>query len=248
MFAELAIALERTERDVLGPISAALCMTSYRRGQFWTPWEVSLMMAKITLHDSDALLRQNGFPTVSEPACGPGGMAPAFAQAMREAGHNPQRRLHVTAIDIAPWCVHMCFTQLALMHIPAVVVVGDAVRGTSNEQWFTPAHILGGFSRRLRERETAAGRVREPPGLTEPAAAARDLLDQVIQPVVPAAPEAPEPAPAPSLEVAEPPPVLGTIQLKRFPRRPYDTILQSPPYPYAGRLPRDPRGAESRLY
>jgi len=159
MFAELVIALERTEQDVLGPISASLGMTNYRKGQFWTPHEVSLMMAKMVLCGGPGAnntiaetVREHGFITACEPCCGPGGMVLAFAQAFKEELYNPQTQLHFVAVDTSAWCCHMAYCQIALMGVPAMIAVGNSLRVEFTEYWYTPAHILGGFSRRLRKR------------------------------------------------------------------------------------------------
>jgi hypothetical protein len=160
MLGELVIALEKTDEDVLGPISASLGMCSYRKGQFWTPWTVSYMMAKIAVCGGpdegplgkEELQSEGGFVTMADPCCGPGGMPMAFARAFKEEGHNPQQQLHITAVDISPYSVHMTYCQLALMGLPAIVYLGDSLRNEFTEEWFTPIHILGGFSRRLRQR------------------------------------------------------------------------------------------------
>jgi hypothetical protein len=160
MLAELINALERTEQDVLGPISACLGMANFRNGQFWTPWEVSLLMARLTLaappggNDGPIAetIAEHGFMTASEPCCGPGGMVLAFGRAFKEAGYNPQTQLHFVAVDTSPWCCHMTYVQISLMGIPAMIAVGDALRMQFSEYWYTPAHILGGFSRRLHQR------------------------------------------------------------------------------------------------
>jgi hypothetical protein len=152
--AELTIALEKTEQDVLGPISAAFGLCNDRRGQIWTPWNVSYMMAKMVLAGDGVAeaLGEHGFLTAAEPACGPGGMVLAFARAFKEDGYNPQTQLHVMAVDTSPWCCHMAYVQIALMGIPAMIAVGDSLRMQFTSYWYTPAHILGGFSRRLRKR------------------------------------------------------------------------------------------------
>jgi hypothetical protein len=159
MLAELTIALEKTEQDVLGPISAAFGLCNDRRGQIWTPWHLSMLMAKLVLAgapgEDDTIaetIRDHGFMTACEPACGPGGMVLAFAQAFEEAGHDPKTQLHVTAVDTSPWCCHMAYVQIALMGIPAMIAIGDSLRMEFSSYWYTPAHILGGFSRRLRKR------------------------------------------------------------------------------------------------
>jgi hypothetical protein len=160
MLAELKIALVKTEQDVLGPISAAFGLCNDRTGQIWTPWEVSLMMAKMLLAgngggdngDIAATIAEHGFMTGCEPACGPGGMALAFARAFEEEGYDPHTQLHFMAVDIAPWCCHMAYVQIALTGIPAMIAVGCSLRMEFTGYWYTPAHILGGFSRRLRKR------------------------------------------------------------------------------------------------
>jgi hypothetical protein len=159
MLAELTIALAKTEQDVLGPLSAAFGLCNDRGGQIWTPWTVSLMMAKLVLaggpggDDSIAeTIRDHGFMTALEPACGPGGMVLAFAQAFEEAGHDPKTQLHFTVVDTSPWCCHMAYVQIALMGIPAMIAIGDSLRMEFTSYWYTPTHILGGFSRRLRQR------------------------------------------------------------------------------------------------
>lgn len=53
----------------------------------------------------------------------------------------------MTAIDIDPRAVHMAYAQLSLLHVPARLIVGNALSGEIREQWFTPAHILGGWAR-----------------------------------------------------------------------------------------------------
>lgn len=84
-------------------------------------------------------------------------MVIALAQTMRDNGHNYQRHLHVTAIDIDPRAIHMAYIQLSLLHIPAQLMVGNSLSGEIQDHWFTPAHILGGWTARL-----ALRRHREP--------------------------------------------------------------------------------------
>jgi hypothetical protein len=157
MLAELVMALERTGEDVLGPVSAAIGMCDYRSGAFWTPWNVSYMMAKILVHDigkthEPDLSEPRGFITAAEPACGPGGMILAFAKAFQEELFNPQQQLHFTAVDVSRNCVHMTYVQTALSGIPATVILGNSLSQQFSEFWYTPAHIMGNFSYRLRRK------------------------------------------------------------------------------------------------
>lgn len=146
--------------DVLGSTFMMLDMGNAGAGQFFTPYEVSRLMGNMMMGDGQALVdktNEQGFLRVLEPACGAGGMLIAAAHAMHEAGLNHQQYMHATAIDIDQRCVHMTFIQLALLHVPAVVIHGNGLTGECRGQWFTPAHILGGWSARLRRREAEEG-------------------------------------------------------------------------------------------
>ncbi|MFY2006984.1 N-6 DNA methylase [Achromobacter xylosoxidans] len=146
--------------DVLGSTFMMLDMGNAGAGQFFTPYEVSRLMGGMMMGDGQALgdkADAHGFIRVLEPACGAGGMLIAAAHALHDAGLNYQLCMHATAIDIDQRCVHMTFIQLALLHVPALVIHGNGLTGECREQWFTPAHILGGWNARLRRREAEEG-------------------------------------------------------------------------------------------
>lgn len=156
---EITMALEAGPGDVLGSIFTALDIHNKNRGQFFTPYPVCQMMAQATLGDAKgarALMETKGFISAMEPACGAGAMVIALAEAMLAADINYQRRLHVTAVDIDSRAVHMAYIQFALLHIPAHVIVGDSLRQETREHWFTPAHILGGWSAKLASQHQAS--------------------------------------------------------------------------------------------
>ena len=153
MLACVTEALEARMHDCLGQLFMSLEMGNHWKGQFFTPYELAGLMARVTLHDAKEQSQQRGHITVMEPAAGAGAMVIAIADAMREQGLNYQQCLHVTAIDVDPTAAHMCYVQLALLHVPAVVVVGNSLSLEERGHWFTPAHVLGGWGQRLRERQ-----------------------------------------------------------------------------------------------
>lgn len=142
--------------DVLGEIFMALELGNDRAGQFFTPYSVSLLMAMMTVGDG-ASIRERGFVTLQEPACGSAGMVVATAQAMHQAGLNYPEALHATCVDIDQRCVHMAYVQLSLLGIPAVVVHGNALSLEVWGVWYTPAHVMVGWGRKLRRRREAEG-------------------------------------------------------------------------------------------
>ncbi|CAG9186051.1 hypothetical protein [Cupriavidus pampae] len=49
----------------------------------------------------------------------------------------------------------MTYVQLALLHIPAIVIHGNALSVETWSTWFTPAHVVGGWGEKLRFRRLA---------------------------------------------------------------------------------------------
>ena len=68
---------------------------------------------------------------------------------MRDEGINYQHCLHVTAIDLDSVAVHMAYVQCTLLHIPALILHGDTLRGDVYSQWRTFAHVMGFWDARL---------------------------------------------------------------------------------------------------
>lgn len=152
MLGELVDALEAEPHDALGMVFGELELGNAARGQFFTPFAVCRLMADLTIGDGDAMREQierQGFVSVTEPAVGAGAMIVALAMAMQAAGFNYQQQLHVTAIDVDARAAHMAYLQFSLLHIPAVVIVGNALSREQREVFYTPAHILGAWPFRL---------------------------------------------------------------------------------------------------
>ncbi|WP_367305373.1 N-6 DNA methylase [Burkholderia multivorans] len=138
--------------DVLGETYMTMGIGNDGAGQFFTPYSVSRLMAGIAIGDRSEAVERDGFMRMQEPACGAGGMVIATADALLSIGQNYQQTLHATCIDIDARCVHMTYLQLSMMHIPAIVVHGNALTMEVWGMWYTPAHILGGWRSKLRQR------------------------------------------------------------------------------------------------
>jgi hypothetical protein len=159
MFAELVSALEVGFDDVLGRLFHDLELHNKWTGQFFSPYALAQMLARVTLgqrEEIDAALATKGFITALEPASGGGAMMIALAEVLKGEGINYQRALHVTAVDVDLKCVHMTYLQLALLGIPAVVVHGNSLTLEEHGRWYTPMHVIGGWTYRLRRDGTAS--------------------------------------------------------------------------------------------
>jgi hypothetical protein len=152
MLAALVESLEEEMGDVLGRAYHELELHNKWAGQYFTPYPLCQMMAKMLLGDEAevrARIAARGFVTVHEPAAGSGAMVIAIADALRSMGVNYQQHLHVTAVDVDAKCVHMAYAQFTLLHIPATVVHGNSLSLEEYGHWYTPAHILGRWRRKL---------------------------------------------------------------------------------------------------
>ena len=110
--------LEPKPTDILGQLYMSLDLGNTNVGQFFTPASVSEMMAQV-MHSEIISNLDKSFITLSEPACGAGGMVLAFAKVMLDNGYNPADKLWVQCIDLDRTAAMMCYTQLALWNIPS---------------------------------------------------------------------------------------------------------------------------------
>lgn len=157
---EVVMALEDQPQDILGATFHALELHNKAKGQFFTPYPICQLMARIiagSAEDMQQAVAKRGFMLAQEPAVGSGAMIVALAEAILDAGFNYQQLLHVTAVDIDPRAVHMAYIQFSLLHIPATVIVGDSLAMRFREEWHTMAHVMGGWSAKLRHAREDAG-------------------------------------------------------------------------------------------
>lgn len=143
--------LEGGMDDFLGSLFMMLELGDAWRGQFFTPYEVSKLMATLTIGDAThEAIKQQGFFTLNDPCVGGGAFIIASAEVALDQKINYQQRMHVIAQDIDITAVHMAYIQFSLLHIPAVVYHGNSLTMNMTSAWRTPAHVLGRWDARLR--------------------------------------------------------------------------------------------------
>lgn len=147
----LVLGLSVTPGDFLGRVFMTLELGESRRGQFFTPYDVSRMMAKMTLTGIDKVMAGKPFITVSEPTCGAGGMVIALAEEFVAAGYHLQRQFFVACVDVDPVAAAMCFIQLTLLGIPAEVITGNSLTLQHTRALRTAAYWLNGWQNRLQD-------------------------------------------------------------------------------------------------
>ena len=143
LFAETWSILTSMTEDGFGDYLGELYMQSGTKselaGQFFTPYHIAQFMAEIAFSGDDPKLKD--IVTLNEPACGSGVMVLATADALWNTHHvNYARHLFVVATDIDPRCVHMCYIQLSLAGIPAIIEQRNALtQQLIGKTWKTPA-------------------------------------------------------------------------------------------------------------
>lgn len=136
-----ALAVQEGGCDFLGQVAGDLELINGHMGQFFTPYDVSRMIAEMTLQDAGELVREKGFITVAEPACGAGGMIIAAADVIEKQGFDIGRQLYVDATDISPMCFRMTYLQASLRGIPATIRRGNTLSLETFDQAHTPAFL-----------------------------------------------------------------------------------------------------------
>ncbi len=139
----VVMALSDRKGDFLGECFAALDLSSKYKGQFFTPYHISKCMASILGENSKE------HESLSEPACGAGGMIIARADVLTGLGVNYQQVMEVQAVDIDSLCVNMCYIQLTLLHISAEVIHGNSLTLEVFKRWYTPAYIMNATKRQV---------------------------------------------------------------------------------------------------
>lgn len=144
--------------DFLGECYMGLSMGNKHAGQFFTPYHVSQVCAKITIGDEKGakkVIEEEGFFTICEPACGSGGMIVAAVEDLKDKGINFQQDVLVYASDIDHRCAHMCYITLSLLGVPAIVQVANALTLETYDTFYTPFYVMNYWKfRRKPEKRT----------------------------------------------------------------------------------------------
>lgn len=146
LYANIMDALnENPGQDFLGEMYHRLDLQKKEKGQFFTPYDVCKLMTLLNLSTENLAseISQKGYVTVSDPACGSGALLLSFYETVREMGITDYRVLAV-AQDIDRSAALMCYLQLSVLFIPAIVIVGNSITNPGinpkNEVWYTPAY------------------------------------------------------------------------------------------------------------
>lgn len=114
--------------DVLGEIYMSKNSGNSKLGQFFTPFHLSELCARMTIEEQIQQYKENGMIEINEPSTGGGGMMIAAIKLLKERGIDYQRKVHIVAQDLDWNGVYMTYVQLSLLGANATVVQGDTLR------------------------------------------------------------------------------------------------------------------------
>lgn len=148
----LAVTVEALERnpdqDFLGALFQLLDLGNHWKGQFFTPFSVCRMMAKISLGDAKEQVEEKGYISVNDPACGAGALLIAAATEFKEMGVDYQQHVEFIGQDIDFTAAMMAYLQISLTGCPGYIIVGDTLAHPPTvplpegyQVWYTPMYF-----------------------------------------------------------------------------------------------------------
>lgn len=109
-------------RDILGSLFMRLDVKSVHNGQYFSPWPVAELMARMQFDRQyfERIVAEKGFVSVCDPAVGSGVMLLAYAKVVDdELGRSGVSKLRLYGSDIDHRCVWMCRIQLRINGLDA---------------------------------------------------------------------------------------------------------------------------------
>ncbi len=144
-------------QDFLGSLYMGLDFGNGWKGQFFTPWHVAEMMARLNISDdTGSELAEKGYVSVCDPTCGSGVMLLAFANAFKTVTREDYTdKVLFVGQDLDPVVAKMCYIQLSLIGAAGYVKIGNSLTDpitncdVGENIWFTPKYFTSSWLDKL---------------------------------------------------------------------------------------------------
>lgn len=137
----MVLALEEKLHDFLGPIFMET-VSDPAKGQFFTPDELTRLMAEITLGDLIEKFDTEDYVTAQEPAGGTGGAVIAACNMLKERGIDFSRRMVWQVIELDRNAYMGCYVQLSMAGVNAEIINGNTLTLQTFDGAITPVRLL----------------------------------------------------------------------------------------------------------
>lgn len=141
-------------QDFLGDLFMKLELNNHWKGQYFTPYSLCEAMAAINLFDSIDKIREKGWISIYDPACGAGSTLIAAANYFTKKGIIYETAAFFVGQDIDRLVAMMCYIQLACLNCAGYIVVSDTISSPivgntvlepniqeDQEYWFLPGYF-----------------------------------------------------------------------------------------------------------
>jgi len=162
LVAETVVALEiNPKQDFLGRMFMFLNIGNRNKGQFFTPYHICELMARIAINVDEIkkTIKKQGYFSLCDPTCGAGATLIAGIHMVNEVlectEYNAQNCLIVVGQDIDYTVAMMCYIQLSLLGVQGYVKVGDTFsepiieNDSLDNYWFTPIYCLENMKNKI---------------------------------------------------------------------------------------------------
>lgn len=118
---------EDPRQDFLGTIWMESGFGDSKKGQYFTPYEIAEMSARMTLYSAKEQIREQNWLSVSDSACGSGIMLIAAANYLKGVGINYQRDVLFVGQELDPLIAYMGYIQMTLLGLPGYIKIGNSL-------------------------------------------------------------------------------------------------------------------------
>lgn len=123
-----AMAMQYTGHDFLGEVASEMELLNKGTGQFFTPYNVAKLMAKMTFHGYENFIAEQGYFTALDPAVGGGVTLLTLADEIVEVhGYDLPTTLLAEGWDVSHTAYYMSYIQFTLKGIAARLVHGNSL-------------------------------------------------------------------------------------------------------------------------
>lgn len=130
--------------DILGSVFEELNISNSKRGQFFTPMNVSNMMAALTYKKEEVenAIQKKDYLTVQDPACGSGRMLYSTFFYLKNMDVDVSDKVYFEGADIDELCCGMTYIQLSILGASAVIYHKDSLSNEEYNKFVTPKFLL----------------------------------------------------------------------------------------------------------